>query len=123
MTGTLLASLQPSLEANQRASCGWQFAATGYSTSSTLPVYLSFDIGPGITWDNLEIWQYDGSAWGEYAANDLSYDGTYASFTATSLSGYAVVAPVPEPGTIVLLVAGLLGVLGLHAVEAALAAR
>ena len=37
-------------------------------------------------------------------------DATCASFTATSFSGYAMVA-VPEPGTLALLAAGLLGLL------------
>jgi hypothetical protein len=40
----------------------------------------------------------------------LTYNGAYASFTATDLSGYAMIA-VPEPGTFALLAAGLLGVL------------
>jgi hypothetical protein len=53
--------------------------------------------------DDLQIWHYDGSAWAKYAPMDLTYDGTYASFTAASFSGYA--ATVPEPGTIVLLLA------------------
>ena len=44
--------------------------------------------------------------WTPYNAQDLTYDGTYASFTATGFSGYAVT--VPEPGTLVLLAAGLL---------------
>ena len=88
--------------------CGWQFSTTGYAVSSTLPLYLSFDIGPGMVWDDIEIWQYNGSAWSEYDVNDLAYDGTYASFTATSLgSGFAVV--VPEPGTLAMLAAGLTG--------------
>jgi hypothetical protein len=52
---------------------------------------------------------YDGSAWSEYPTIDLTYDGNYASFTATGLSGYAMV--VPEPGTLVLLATGVLGLL------------
>ena len=39
-----------------------------------------------------------------------TYDDTFASFTATSLSSYAMVA-VPEPGTLALLTAGLVGLL------------
>ncbi len=58
----------------------------------------------------MEIWLYDSAGWAEYSAFDLTYDGTYASFTATGFSGYAMV--VPEPGTLALLAAGLLGLLG-----------
>jgi hypothetical protein len=43
-----------------------------------------------------------------YTPADLTYDGTYASFTATDFTGYALTA-VPEPGTIVLLAAAILG--------------
>ena len=54
------------------------------------------------------IWHYDGT-WTKYAATDWTYDGTYASFTATGFSGYAVT--VPEPGTLVMLLAAALGFL------------
>jgi len=40
----------------------------------------------------------------------LTDDGTYANFTMTGFSGYAVsVIPVPEPTAITLLVLGLAG--------------
>jgi hypothetical protein len=57
----------------------------------------------------LHVWHYDGSVWTEYSPFDLTYDGTYASFTVTSLSGYAV---TPEPGTLVLLAVATLGLIG-----------
>ena len=41
---------------------------------------------------------------------DLTYDGTFASFTATGLSGYAMAA-VPEPCTLVLLGIGAISLL------------
>jgi hypothetical protein len=53
---------------------------------------------------------HDGSTWTEYPPIDLTYDGNYASITATGLSGYAMVA-ASEPGTLALLAAGVLGVL------------
>ena len=64
-----------------------------------------------MAWDDIEVWQYDGSAWSEYDVNDLAYDGTYASFTTTSLgNGFAVV--VPEPGTLALLIVAVVGLWG-----------
>jgi len=76
--------------------------------SSSTPVYLSFNVGPNRPADDLEVWHYDAtSGWVKYGAFDLTYDGTFASFTATSFSGYALTA-VPEPGTLALMIAGLL---------------
>jgi hypothetical protein len=76
--------------------------------SSSNPVYLSFNVGAGHPADDLEVWHYDDTnGWAKYNAFDLTYDGTFASFTATSFSGYAMVA-VPEPGSFgLLLVAGV----------------
>jgi len=55
-----------------------------------------------------KIWRYNGTTWSEWTSSDLTYDGTYASFTATDLSGsYAVV--VPEPGAMTLLAVGMAG--------------
>ena len=67
--------------------------------------------------NELDVWHYDGSTWTEYSPTDLTYDGNYASFTATGFSGYAMVG-VPEPGTITLLAAGLFGPVGLRPAEA-----
>ncbi|MBU4272682.1 MAG: PEP-CTERM sorting domain-containing protein [Planctomycetes bacterium] len=80
----------------------------GYTTGD--PAYLSFDIGAGYSRSGLQVWHYDGSQWTNYAASDLTYDGTYASFTVTGFSGYAV-STVPEPGTLALLLAAGLGLL------------
>lgn len=71
--------------------------------------YLSFNVGAGRAADEIDLWHFDGSNWTSYVPSDLTYDGTYASFTATGLSGYAMT--VPEPGTLTLLAAGLLGLL------------
>jgi hypothetical protein len=92
---------------------GWTCSTTGYDVSSTNPLYLSFKVGAGHSLDDLALWNYDGSTWSAYTSTDLTYDGTYASFTATSLSGFAVTGGplVPEPGTFALLAAGLAGLL------------
>jgi T5SS/PEP-CTERM-associated repeat protein len=104
-----LTSLDNLLGPGQSFLRGWEFAATGGYAAGD-PAYLSFDLGAGYSRNGLEIWHYDGSSWTEFAANDLTYDGTYASFTVTGFSGYAVTT-VPEPGTLVLLVVAALGVL------------
>jgi large repetitive protein len=83
----------------------WELAAKNYSVSSTSPLYLSLKIGSGWSESDLDLWQYNGSIWSKYDASDLTYDGVYASFTATNASGFAV--SVPEPGTLALLGCGL----------------
>jgi T5SS/PEP-CTERM-associated repeat protein len=66
--------------------------------------YLSFDVGPNQAHDHLSIWRYDGANWESHDVMDLTYDGTYASFTANGFSGYAVSASaIPEPTTLALL--------------------
>ena len=108
---TLLDILRSQLPAREPVLDGWNFSTANYAVSSTNPVYLSFNVGPGYSSDDLAVWHYDGNGWTSFSPMDLTYDGTYASFTATSFSGYAMVGVVPEPGTVVLLVVGLLGVL------------
>ena len=110
MTDTLLDLLKSQLPASESILSGWTFSTDGYTVSSSNPAYLSFNVGPGQSSDDLEVWHYDANGWTKYNENDLTYDGTFASFTATSFSGYAMVA-VPEPGTLALLAAGLLGLL------------
>lgn len=109
MDSATLAGLKTSLDAGQSVLSGWGFAAPGYTVSSTNPVYLSFDIGAGRSLDDIEIWRYDSGVWTQCPADDLAYDGHYASLTLTGLGGYAVA--VPEPGTLALLSVGLAGVL------------
>ena len=111
MNDALLATLRSQLPANESILSGWTFSADGYTVSPSNPAYLSFNVGAGRAADGLEVWHFDDTAgWTEYNAFDLTYDGTFASFTATGFSGYAMVA-VPEPGTLALLTAGLLGLL------------
>ena len=93
--GNTLASLDAQLLSGQSVLAAWSFLATsGYESGD--PAYLSFDVGSA---SGLEVWQYNGSNWTQYDPTDLTDDGTYASFTVTSLGDYAVSA-VPEPATI-----------------------
>jgi len=112
LDGAPLESLNALLmSADESFLSGWEFTLTGSAISASNPAYLSFEIGAGHSLDDLSLWHYDGSEWTEYAANDLNYDGQYASFTVTSFSGYAVSA-VPEPCAAALLLVGLLSLAG-----------
>jgi T5SS/PEP-CTERM-associated repeat protein len=106
--GTPLDGLKSVAGSDQAVLDAWTFATTNYSLSATNPIYFSLKVGPNFSTDDLELWGYNGTSWAAYIPTDLTYDGTYASFTATGLSGYAATA-VPEPGTLVLLAAGFLG--------------
>jgi T5SS/PEP-CTERM-associated repeat protein len=111
---TALASLESLLASGNTVLSAWNFSTTGTTVSDTNPVYLSLYAGSGQTLSGLSIWYYDGSTWSAFTANDLAYDGTYASFTATDLSGYAVsgTAPVPIPAAVWMLGPALAGLVG-----------
>ncbi|HBO45728.1 MAG TPA: hypothetical protein DD670_17740 [Planctomycetaceae bacterium] len=82
----------------------WEFAISGGGYVPGEPAYLSFDVGGGLDRDGMQVWHYDGVAWNEYDARDLTYNGQYASFTVDGFSGYAVTGnPVPEPSLLGLL--------------------
>ena len=94
--GAALSTLQSDLPAGQAVLDGWGLSSTGYSAGN--PAYLSLLIGAGYTpcqlataafsRDKLSVWDYNGTAWSPFQANDLTFDGTYASFTVTALNGY-----------------------------------
>ena len=112
MSGATLNNLASLLPADESLLGGWNFSTANYSVSSINPVYLSFKVGTGYAEDSLDLWHYNGSVWTEYTPTDLTYDGTYASFTATSFSGYAVAGvAVPELSAIVLLGIGAISLL------------
>lgn len=64
--------------------------ATGYTVGADTPAYLSLSADSDSDFLSLTVWHLVGSEWTKYNAPDLTFDGTYASFVATSFSGYAV---------------------------------
>jgi T5SS/PEP-CTERM-associated repeat protein len=106
--GTAIDALETAAGSGQEILNAWTFSTTNYAVSSSNPIYFSFDVGAGRSADELELWHYDGSEWTSYTPLDLTYDGRYASFTATGLSGYAMTA-VPEPGMLAMLGVAALG--------------
>jgi T5SS/PEP-CTERM-associated repeat protein len=114
MSAAALSALRGVLPSGETILSGWNFTTEGYASGS--PVYLSLYAGPDYSFSTLSIWHYDGSTWSAFTANDLAYDGTYASFTVTGFSGYAVsgAAPVPVPAAVWLLGSGLAGLVGMR---------
>ncbi len=113
---TELSALQTILGSGQSVLSDWTFSLNGTTVSSTNPIYLSLFAGQGQSvFKDLEVWDYNGSTWTQFSANDLAYDGTYASFTATTLEDFAVTgqAPAPIPPSILLMGSGLLGLIGI----------
>ncbi len=118
--GAELSGLESKLTAGQYFLSGWTFSTSGYSTGN--PVYLSLFAGTSETLSGLEVWDYNGTSWSQFAANDLAYDGAYASFTSTNLNDYAVTGaapltgatPTPIPGALLLFGPGLAGLIGMR---------
>jgi T5SS/PEP-CTERM-associated repeat protein len=76
----------PLLGLHQSVLDGWTFSSvTGYMAGT--PTYLSLAPGRYYPSDGLQWWSYDGSTWSALAANDFTFDGTWASFTAAALDG------------------------------------
>jgi len=89
----------------------WMLETDNYAVSEADPLYLSLWVGDARTLADLTLWHYDGGAWTDCtsALDDLARDGQYVSFSVTSLSGYAVTTPVPEPRCLTLLALFLAG--------------
>jgi T5SS/PEP-CTERM-associated repeat protein len=79
----------------------WDMSVSGIAISEANPVYLSIYIGSGYSSDEVHIWHLGASGWAEYVADELTYYGGYANFTATSFSSYLV--SVPEPSSTIML--------------------
>jgi hypothetical protein len=111
MSKATLDTLRALLPTKESVLSGWDFAAANFTVSSTNPLYLSFGVDAVRPSDDFEIWQHVRTLWTKYDPFDLTFDGTYASFTASSLAGYALVS-VPEPSTLALLAIVAIGLLG-----------
>ena len=97
--GSMLTSLTGLLPPGDSVMSGWTCSTTGYASGS--PAYLSLagiGNGGGFYPSGLEVWSYSGSTWSPFSANDLTYDGTFASFTVTSFGSFAVTGVAVMPG-------------------------
>jgi len=108
VTGETLAFLEALIEPGQSVEGAWELIVAGEVYADDDPVYLSFNVGESYKRGDLLVWHFDGSDWEAFDAMDLTVNGSWASFTATEFSGYAV-STVPEPGTFALLVVAALG--------------
>ena len=95
----MLTSLTGLLPPGDSVMSGWTCSTTGYASGS--PAYLSLGgtgNGGGFYPSGLEVWSYSGSTWSPFSADDLTYDGTFASFTVTSFGSFAVTGLAVMPG-------------------------
>ena len=98
-TGPAFMPLADLLPSDDPVMSAWTCSATGYPSGS--PAYLSLagtGNGGGFCADSLEVWTYSGGTWSPFATSDLTYDGTFASFTVTSFGTYAVTGVAVMPG-------------------------
>ena len=88
----------------------------GYTVDSDNPIYLFLSVDSAADILDLAIWYCVSGGWSEYDATDLAFDGTYVSFTATELGGFAVTSSsaVPVPGALWLLGSGMLAIMSLR---------
>ncbi len=95
---TALSSLASQLGGGESILSGWTFLSANYTSGD--PVYLSLSIAGGYSHNDFDVWDYNGNAWTALAANDLAFDGSFASFTAYAINGcsYAVTGVALLPG-------------------------
>ncbi len=97
--GSLLTSLTGLLPPGDSVMSGWTCSTTGYASGN--PAYFSLagvGNGGGFYPSGLEVWTSSGSTWSPFSADDLTYDGTFASFTVTSFGSFAVTGVAVMPG-------------------------
>ncbi len=101
MDSPALGDLRSLLASSETVLGAWNFSVgDGYTPGD--PAYLSFSVPVGYSRDQLEVWHHDASRWMKYDVADLNLDGTYANFTVTGFSGYAITT-VPEPDTLAMI--------------------
>lgn len=101
MTAEQQAGLLAMLNAEQRVVSAWEF------TSSFAGPEAMVSCDAGLASENVEVWRWNGTAWAAYTPGLVSYEADGGvGFTVSSFSGYAVVVS-PEPGGLVMLVAGI----------------
>ena len=96
ISGDTLNLLKTKVDDDESIRSAWTCSTTNYTVGTSKPVYLSLSVGADYSFDDLTLWHYDGTAWSKYDAPDLTYDGQYASFTATS-SAATPSPPCPSP--------------------------
>jgi uncharacterized protein (DUF2141 family) len=90
LTGPPLSVLTGLLPSGESVLDGWMYSTTGGYLAGD-PAYLSLSLASAYsayTRGDLGVWDFNGGTWSQFAADDLTFDGSYASFTATALNGY-----------------------------------
>ena len=91
LSASVLASLTSHLLAGDSVMSGWSWSTTSYAINT--PTYISLagrGNGGGFYPAGLEVWSCYGGAWSEFVPDDLTYDGTFASFTGEPVGTIAV---------------------------------
>ena len=97
MGGSLLTSLTSLLGPGDSVMSGWTCSTTGYASGSRAYLSLAVPATVGFYPGGLDVWNYVGG-WSPFSADDLTYDGTFASFTVTSFGSFAVTGVAVMPG-------------------------
>ena len=112
--GDPLGTLQSLLGPGQSVLGAWNFSVTGNGYAANDPAYLSFGIGAGYNRNGLEVWHYDEThGWTQLRRHRPDLRRRLCQFHGDRLQRLRRDhRPVPEPGTLALLLAAGLGLLG-----------